>query len=66
MSGFGPSGQTHIADLSASAVLELPLVVELFDEPGKIQRLMKQLCEKVKPGHMISWTAKMNLDGVSE
>lgn len=65
VSGFGPSGQTHFADLSSSA-LELPLVIEMFDEPGKIQRIMKHLCEKVKPGHMISWVAKMNLDGISE
>ena len=65
VSGFGPSGQTHISDLSASS-LELPLVIEMFDEPGKIQRIMKHLCEKVKPGHMISWAAKINVDGISE
>jgi len=63
--GFGPSGQTHIASSSEGA-LDLPLVIEMFDEPGKIQRVMKHLCEKVKPGHMVSWSAKINVDGINE
>lgn len=61
--GFGPSGQLHIASLSDLS-LDLPLVIEMFDEPGKIQRVMKHLCEKIKPGHMVSWSAKINVDGI--
>lgn len=63
--GFGPSGQMHVATLSDLS-LDLPLVIEMFDEPGKIQRIMKHLCEKVKPGHLLSWTAKINIDGINE
>ena len=61
--GFGPSGKMRISSLSDLA-LDLPLVIEMFDEPGKIQRIMKNLCNKVKPGHMSSWTAKINVDGI--
>ena len=63
--GFGPSGHVHIAETSDTS-LDLPLVMEMFDEPGKIQRLMKHLSQKVKPGHLLSWSAKMNIDGISE
>lgn len=63
--GFGPSGKLHISSLSDLS-LDLPLVIELFDEPGKVQRVMKHLCEKVKPGHMLNWSARINVDGKSD
>ena len=62
IAGFGPSGEVHVSNLTDLS-LDLPLVIELFDEPGKIQRLMKNLSKIVKPGHMLSWSGKMNLDG---
>ncbi len=65
ISGFGPSGQFHAGNL-IDLSLDMPLVLEIFDEPGKIQRVMKHLCEKVKPGHMVSWSGKMNIDGINE
>ncbi len=60
ISGFGRSGEMHssgLLDLS----LDLPLVVEFFDEPAKAQRIMDDLSDMVAPGHMVSWNANVNL-----
>ncbi|HFE38224.1 MAG TPA: DUF190 domain-containing protein [Gammaproteobacteria bacterium] len=65
VAGFGPSGDIHLASLSDLS-LDLPLVIEMFDEPGKMQRIFRDLCTKVKPGHIISWAGKTNIDGVSD
>ena len=62
VAGFGPSGNFHTANFTDLS-LDLPLVLEMFDEPGKMQRLVKQLSQLVKPGHMIMWSAKTNIDG---
>jgi len=63
IAGFGPTGEMHLSSLTDLS-LDLPLVIELFDEPGKMQRLMNTLSKMVKPGHIVSWSAKMNLDGI--
>lgn len=60
IAGFGPGGDIHTAkmlDLS----LELPLVVEFFDESAKVAATMERLAAEIKPGHMLSWTAHINL-----
>lgn len=59
IAGFGDSGQLHtsrLVDLS----LDLPLVVEFFDEPDKATQIMEHLASTVKPGHMLSWSARIN------
>jgi len=63
IAGFGPTGEVHISSLSDLS-LDLPLVIELFDEPGKMLRVMKILSTMVKPGHILSWSGKMNVDGI--
>lgn len=63
IAGFGPTGEVHTSDLTDLS-LELPLVIELFDEPGKMQRVMHHLSGMVKPGHIISWSGKMNINGI--
>lgn len=63
IAGFGPTGEVHMSSLTDLS-LDLPLVIELFDEPEKIERLMEILSTMVKPGHIISWSGKMNVDGI--
>ena len=46
MTGFGSTGAMHSADLLTMS-LDLPLVVEFFDEPEVVERLT-QLLERVK------------------
>jgi len=61
ISGFGDSGVIHgaeIVDLS----LNLPIVVEFFDEPEKINEIWEHLREIIKPGHMVRWNAEINFE----
>lgn len=59
VTGFGPAGPTHT---SAAEVLslDLPLVVEFFDEPAKVQAILEHLNNTIKPGHMVYWNARVN------
>ncbi len=59
ISGFGETGQIHnglLSDLS----LDLPLVVEFFDEPSKIENILEHLSDTIKPKHMVVWNALVN------
>jgi uncharacterized protein len=59
VSGFGRSGVVHsstLLDLS----LDLPMVVEFFDEPAKVKRILTHLSAMIPPGHVVSWPAKVN------
>ena len=60
IAGFGSSGKMHSASL-LDLSLDMPLVIEFFDKPEKVQRIMQDLNELVKPGHMVSWSAKINV-----
>ena len=59
IAGFGSSGKMHSASL-LDLSLDMPLVIEFFDEPEKAQRIMQDLNELVKPGHMVFWSARIN------
>ena len=65
ITGFGPSGNVHVSNLSDLS-LDLPLVIEMYDEPGKMQRIFMDLSKMVKPGHILTWSGKTNIDGISE
>lgn len=57
ITGFGRSGRMHSASLIDMS-LDLPVVVEFFDEPHKTERIMAHLATMVEPGHMVSWKAQ--------
>ena len=59
VSGFGRSGVVHsstLLDLS----LDLPVVIEFFDEPAKVRRILTHLKDILPPGHVVSWPAQVN------
>jgi len=59
ISGFGRSGVVHsstLLDLS----LDLPVVIEFFDEPRKVQSILTHLKDILPPGHVVSWPARVN------
>jgi len=59
ITGYGESGEIHgsnIIDLS----LNLPIVVEFFDDKQKIETIWQHLNEIIKPGHMVRWDAEIN------
>lgn len=60
IAGFGPGGELH-SDRLLDLSLDLPLVVEFFDEPEKAEAVMEHLHAEIKPGHMLSWRAQINL-----
>ncbi|MEE8387080.1 MAG: DUF190 domain-containing protein [Acidiferrobacterales bacterium] len=59
ISGFGKSGKVHsitLLDLS----MDLPVVIEFFDTPEKVEEILKHLQEVLEPGHIVSWPAEVN------
>lgn len=59
ISGFGRSGVLHSSSL-LDLSLDLPLVIEFFDEPEKAQRILTHLRDLLPPGHVVSWMAQVN------
>ena len=59
ISGFGESGQVRTSALAALS-LDLPVVVEFFDEPAKVERILEHLNHEIKPRHMVKWPAWVN------
>ena len=59
ISGFGASGVLHSARL-IDLSLNLPIVVEFFDAPDKVERIVAHLSDSIKPGHMLTWAATVN------
>jgi len=59
ISGFGSSGKYHSSTLIDMS-LDLPVVIEFFDEQEKIKSIIEHLNTKIKPGHIVYWPAKIN------
>jgi PII-like signaling protein len=57
IAGFGASGEVHADDLLRLNV-DLPLVVEFFDEPKVAGAAIALLDDLVPGGHIVSWSAK--------
>lgn len=56
--GFGTSRKTHglgLLDLS----LDLPVVVEFFDEPTRVEAVVAGLRQLVDPRHILFWPASV-------
>ncbi len=61
ISGFGQSGKMLSSNL-LSMSLDLPVVVEFFDEPKKVLSILEHLEEMIGPGHIVSWDANLMVD----
>ena len=61
ISGFGNSGKYHSSTLIDMS-LDLPVVVEFFDEPDKVEKIIEHLNNQIKPGHIVYWSAKININ----
>ncbi|MES9812700.1 MAG: DUF190 domain-containing protein [Candidatus Thiodiazotropha sp.] len=60
IAGFGRSGKAHESTL-LDISMDLPLVVEFFDLPEKVDRVLQDMNQWVEPGHVVSWPARMNI-----
>ena len=56
ISGFGKSGKMHSSDL-LDLLGRLPVVIEFFDSPEKVDKILNDLESEVEPGHIITWLA---------
>ena len=57
VTGYGDSRRWHSSkflDLS----LNLPIVIEFFDEPARARAALQRLAQFCKPGHVIEWPAR--------
>lgn len=57
VTGYGDSRRWHSSsflDLS----LNLPIVIEFFDEPARARAALESLGRICKPGHVIEWPAR--------
>ncbi len=57
IAGFGPSGVVHSAGLTDLS-LDLPLIVEFYDRPEVVERLLPELSRRFDPGHIVHWRAQ--------
>ncbi len=60
ITGYGESGEIHGSDFMDLS-LNLPIVVEFFDEQEKIETIWQHLNDIIKPGHMVRWEAEINI-----
>jgi len=61
ISGFGHSGVMHSSKLLDMS-LDLPVVIEFFDEPAKVETIVEHLSGMLEPGHIISWSAQLQVE----
>jgi hypothetical protein len=60
VAGLGSDHQLHKAsllDLSS----ELPIVIEFFDTPERVEKIIVQLESMVKADHIVSWPAQSGI-----
>ncbi len=58
ISGFGKSGKMHSSSLIDMS-LDLPLVIEFFDVPQKVNAILDHIRKDIEPGHIVSWQATL-------
>ncbi|MGB5261241.1 MAG: DUF190 domain-containing protein [Gammaproteobacteria bacterium] len=58
ISGFGSSGKVHSSTLMDMS-LDLPLVIEFFDSPDKVNSILAHIQSEFEPGHIVSWPARL-------
>jgi len=59
ISGYGESGVIHGADI-VDLSLNMPIVVEFFDDDEKINSILEHISDQIKSGHMLKWSAQIN------
>lgn len=59
VTGFGESGKYHSSTLMDMS-LDLPVVVEFYDDAVKVGTTLEHLKTLVKPGHIVRWSATVN------
>ena len=61
IAGFGRSGRMHSSSL-LDLSLDMPLVLEFFDRPERVEQVLQRLNQELGPGHILSWSATINAE----
>ena len=61
IAGFGQSGELHASSL-LDVSLDLPVVIEFFDEAEKAAVVMEELYAVVGRDHIVSWPAHLAIE----
>jgi PII-like signaling protein len=56
IAGFGDTGEVHAADI-LRIMVDLPLVIEFFDEPSVIAAVLPLVSGLVPGGRLVRWAA---------
>ena len=59
--GFSENREIHTSSLLTLS-LELPLVIEFYDEPEKVEKAIQVLKSRVDFKHIVSWSAMAYID----
>ena len=54
--GFGEDREVHTSSLLTLS-LELPLIIEFYDEPEKVKKAIQELQSRLDLKHIVSWPA---------
>ncbi|MBS4050519.1 DUF190 domain-containing protein [Methylomonas rivi] len=58
--GFGPDGKIHLASL-LDLSLDLPLIVEFYDDPERVETILRHLETHMGLSHVVTWPAQGRL-----
>ena len=65
VAGYGEDRKVHTSSLLTLS-LELPLIIEFYDEPEKVDKAIQVLKSKLDLKHIISWSAIAVIDSTLE
>ena len=60
IAGFGPDGAMHVSSL-VDLSLDLPLIVEFYDRPQRVEQVIDELEKRLGLSHVVSWPASGHL-----
>jgi PII-like signaling protein len=64
IAGAGASGEIHTSSL-LDLSLELPLIIEFYDEPLKVEKAIHELQSRLNLKHIVSWPATAHIHSIS-
>ena len=64
IAGFGENREVHTSSLLTLS-LELPLIIEFYDKPEKVEKAIQVLKSRLDLKHIISWSAMSHIDSTA-
>jgi hypothetical protein len=64
IAGFGENREVHTSSLLTLS-LELPLIIEFYDEPDRVDKAIQVLKSRLDFKHIVSWPATAYIDSTA-